>query len=60
MKGMGVLFALLGLSMVCAAIAIYGHIAGWSAWALGALWILSIPAISAAIGSVAGLFSPRG
>ncbi len=57
MKGIGVLFVLLGLSAICAALAIYGHVTGWSVWSLAVLWLLSIPVLSAIIGSVIGLFA---
>lgn len=59
MKGLGVLYGLLGGSAICAGLAIFGHVAGWPIWGLAALWLLGLPAVSAVAGMIAGLLRPR-
>ncbi|MEI4234414.1 hypothetical protein [Roseovarius sp. D22-M7] len=59
MRGLGVLYVLLGGSAICAGLAVFGHIAGWPNWALGLLWLLALPALWGVVGMIAGLTSPR-
>lgn len=59
MKGLGVFYMLLLVSVICAVLAVHGHVAGWPVWGLTILWLLALPAISAVIGRVAGLLIPR-
>lgn len=54
MKGLGIFHAVLGISAICAGLAIFGHAAGWPVWGLGLLWVLGLPAVSAVTGLIAG------
>lgn len=60
MKGLGMLYLFLGVSAICAGLAIFGHVAGWPIWGLAVLWLLALPAISALAGMIAGLLRRRG
>ena len=59
MKGLGVLYTLLGVSAACAGLAVFGHVSGWPTWGLAVLWLLALPAASALGGMIAGLFRQR-